>query len=50
MFGVFLFLCTPCLFVCIATNSGEVTSYLKTKLVKLPGNLEFKASCAIDLG
>jgi hypothetical protein len=25
MFGVMLFLCTPCLFVCIATTSGEVT-------------------------
>jgi hypothetical protein len=25
MFGVVLFLCDPCLFVCIATNSGEVT-------------------------
>jgi hypothetical protein len=34
------------MFVCIATNSSEVTSHLKTKLV--PGNLESKASCAID--
>jgi hypothetical protein len=32
--------------VCIATISSEVTSHLKTKLV--PGNLEFKASCALD--
>jgi hypothetical protein len=32
--------------ICIATNSSEVTSHLKTKLV--PGNLESKASCAID--
>jgi hypothetical protein len=32
-------------FVCIATNSSEVTSHLKTKLV--PGNLESKASCAL---
>jgi hypothetical protein len=34
------------MFVCIATNSREVTSHLKTKLV--PGNLESKASCALD--
>jgi hypothetical protein len=34
------------LFVCIATSSSEVTSHLKTKLV--PGNLESKASCAVD--
>jgi hypothetical protein len=33
-------------FVCIATNSCEITSHLKTKLV--PRNLEFKASCALD--
>jgi hypothetical protein len=46
MFGVLLFLCTPCLFVCIATNRSEVTRNLKTKLV--PGNLESKASCALD--
>jgi hypothetical protein len=30
----------------IATISSEVTSHLKTKLV--PGNLESKASCALD--
>jgi hypothetical protein len=35
-----------CLIVCIATNSGEVTGILKTKLV--PGNLESKARCALD--
>jgi hypothetical protein len=46
MFGVLLFLSTSCLFVCIATSSGEVTSHLKTKLV--PGNHESKASCALD--
>jgi hypothetical protein len=34
------------MFVCIATNSSEVTSHLKTNLV--PGNLESKASCALD--
>jgi hypothetical protein len=34
------------MFVCIATNSGEVTSHLNSKLV--PGNLESKASCALD--
>jgi hypothetical protein len=34
------------MFVCISTSSSEVTSYLKTKLV--PGNLESKASCALD--
>jgi hypothetical protein len=34
------------MFVCIATKSSEVTSHLKTKLV--PGNLESKASCALD--
>jgi hypothetical protein len=46
MFGVLLFLCDPCLFVCIATSSSEITSHLKTKLV--PGNLESKTSCALD--
>jgi hypothetical protein len=25
VFGILLFLCDPCIFVCIATNSGEVT-------------------------
>jgi hypothetical protein len=34
------------MFVCIATTSNEVTSHLKTKLV--PGNLESKASCALN--
>jgi hypothetical protein len=34
------------MFVCIATNSSEVTSHLKSKLV--PGNLESKASYALD--
>jgi hypothetical protein len=34
MFGVILFLCTPCLFVCIATRSSEVMRNLKTALVK----------------
>jgi hypothetical protein len=34
------------MFVCIATNSCEVTSHLKTKLV--PENLESKANCALD--
>jgi hypothetical protein len=34
------------MFVCIATNSPEVSSHLKTMWV--PGNLEFKASCALD--
>jgi hypothetical protein len=38
MIGVMLFLCTPYLFVCIATSSSEVTSHLKTKLVKYLGN------------
>jgi hypothetical protein len=46
MFGVLLSLCDPCMFVCIATTSSEVTSHLKTKLV--PGNLKSKASCALD--
>jgi hypothetical protein len=46
MFGVLLFLCTSCLFVCIAAISSEVTSHLKIKLV--PENLESKASCALD--
>jgi hypothetical protein len=46
MFGVLLFLCDPCLFICIATASSAVTSHLKTKLV--PRNLESKASCALD--
>jgi hypothetical protein len=34
IFGVLLFLCTPCLFVCIATSSSEVMRNLKTKLKK----------------
>jgi hypothetical protein len=34
------------IFVCIVANSSDVTSHLKTKLV--PGNLESKASCALD--
>jgi hypothetical protein len=34
------------MFVCIASNSSEVTRILKTKLV--PGNLESHASCALD--
>jgi hypothetical protein len=34
------------MFICIATNSSELTSHLKTKLV--PRNLESKASCALD--
>jgi hypothetical protein len=34
------------MFVCIAMISIEVTNHLKTKLV--PGNLESKASCALD--
>jgi hypothetical protein len=34
------------MFVCIAMNSSEVMSHLKTKLV--PENLESKASCALD--
>jgi hypothetical protein len=38
------FACT--MFVCIATNSSEVMSHVKTKLV--PRNLESKASCALD--
>jgi hypothetical protein len=48
MFGVLLFLCTTCLFVCIATSRSEVTSHLKTKVGEVPGNLESKASFAID--
>jgi hypothetical protein len=34
------------MFVCIATNSSEVTSHLKTRLVSR--NLESKASYAFD--
>jgi hypothetical protein len=34
------------MFVCIATNSNEVTSHLKTNLIL--GNLESKANCALD--
>jgi hypothetical protein len=48
MFGVMLFLCTSCLFVCITTSSSEVTSHLKTKVGEVPGNLKSKASCALD--
>jgi hypothetical protein len=40
MFGALLFLCTSCLFVCIATSSSKVG--------EVPGNLESKASCALD--
>jgi hypothetical protein len=36
------------MFVCIATNNSEVTSYLKTKVGEVPENLESKASCALD--
>jgi hypothetical protein len=46
MFGVLLFLCTSCLFICIATSSNEVTGHPKISIV--PGNLESKASCALD--
>jgi hypothetical protein len=45
MFGVMLIFAYT-MFVCIATSSSEVTSHLKTMLV--PGNLESKASCALD--
>jgi hypothetical protein len=45
MFGVILIFFYT-MFVCIATISNEVTSYLKSKLV--PGNLESKASCALN--
>jgi hypothetical protein len=34
------------MFVCIATSSSEVTSHLKTKLVRR--NLKSQASCALD--
>jgi hypothetical protein len=34
------------MFFCIVTSSSEVTSHLKAKLV--PGNLESKASCALN--
>jgi hypothetical protein len=37
MFGVLLFLCAPCLFVCIATNSGEVTRKSKDQLGEVLG-------------
>jgi hypothetical protein len=33
MLGVLLFLCTSCLFVCIAMSSSEVMSHPKTNLV-----------------
>jgi hypothetical protein len=46
MFGVLLFLCTFCLFVCISTSNSKVTSQLKTKLVS--ENLESWPSCALD--
>jgi hypothetical protein len=36
------------MFVCIATNSNEVTSHLKTKVGEVSGNLEYKSSCALD--
>jgi hypothetical protein len=46
MFGGMLINFAYTMFVCIAMSSSEVTSHLKTKLV--PGNLESKASCALD--
>jgi hypothetical protein len=44
MFGVMLIFPIPCF--CVATNSSEVTSHWKTKLVH--GNLKSNASCALD--
>jgi hypothetical protein len=37
MFGVMLFLPILCLSICIAMNRSEVTSHLKTNLVKYLG-------------
>jgi hypothetical protein len=34
------------MFVCIAMNSSEVTSHLKSK--RVPGDLKSKASCVLD--
>jgi hypothetical protein len=45
MFGVMLISPIPCLFVLLRVTA-RLTSHLKTKLV--PGNLESKASCALD--
>jgi hypothetical protein len=42
MFSVLLVLITYCLFVYIATSSSEVTSHLKTKLVKYLGILSLR--------
>jgi hypothetical protein len=42
MFGVILFLCTPCLFVRIAMRSRESEDQLGT------WDLKSKASCALD--
>jgi hypothetical protein len=45
MFGVMLISPIPCLFVLLRVTA-RLTSHLKTKLV--PGNLQSKASCALD--
>jgi hypothetical protein len=47
MFGVLLFLCTPCLFVCIDTSSSEVTRNTKTNLVEYLES-QVTESCALD--
>jgi hypothetical protein len=47
MVGVLLFLCTSCLFVCIAMSSSEVTSQQRLAW-RSTWDLESKASCALD--
>jgi hypothetical protein len=46
MFGVLLFLCTTCIFVCITMSSSKVTRNPSTNLVKYR-DLESKASYAL---
>jgi hypothetical protein len=46
MIGVMLILPIPCLFVCIATFSSEVTSLLKSKIGTW--YLKCQTSCALD--
>jgi hypothetical protein len=47
MFGLMLFLCTPCLFVCIAMSSSEVTSHRRPTWWST-WKFELQASCSLD--
>jgi hypothetical protein len=47
MFGVQLFLCTSCVFVCIATSSSEITWHRRPTWWSI-WKLKSWASCALD--